>query len=159
MIAQECNLKCKYCYGEGGEYQERGKMTNDIAIKSVDFLIENTKQKELLIIFFGGEPLMNFDLIKVVVEYCKAKEKYTDKKFRFSMTTNGTLINDKIEEYIRENNIFVQISIDGRKEVNDINRFNSSGEGIFDKVIARTHNLRKVNITGSKFHPFTYGNH
>lgn len=144
MIAQECNLKCKYCYGEGGEYQERGKMTSDIAIKAVDFLIENTQQKELLIVFFGGEPLMNFDLIKVVVEYCKDKEKHIDKKFRFSMTTNGTLINDEIEEYIRENNIFVQISIDGRKEVNDINRFNSNGEGIFDKVIAKTGSLRTV---------------
>lgn len=74
MIIQECNLRCTYCYGEGGEYQDRGKMSLETAKKSIDFLIGNSKNKELLICFLGGEPLMNFPLIKDVVAYCNKYE-------------------------------------------------------------------------------------
>lgn len=91
MIIQECNLRCTYCYGEGGEYQDKGKMSLEIAKKSIDFLIANTKNKNLLVCFLGGEPMMNFQLIQDVVTYCEEYEKKQELHFRYTITTNGTI--------------------------------------------------------------------
>lgn len=150
MIVQECNLRCTYCYGDGGEYSDKGKMEREIAIKSVDFLIENSIDKKLLIAFLGGEPLMNFQLIREVIEYCKEKEKEIDKTFGFTMTTNGTIMNDEIERFLRENHVSVQISIDGKRDIQDKNRHYSKGSGSYDIVINKTKNMREDNLLSAR---------
>ncbi|EOL43022.1 PapB family radical SAM/SPASM ranthipeptide maturase [Enterococcus phoeniculicola] len=143
MLIQECNMKCSYCYGEGGEYFNKGKMSIDTAIKAVDYLIKESKEKELLVAFFGGEPLMNFRLIKEVVKYCKGKEISTNKIFRFTITTNGTLINKRIEDFLVENNVMIQISLDGNKKQHDKNRFFENRRGSYDLILDRTKSLRE----------------
>lgn len=143
MLAQKCNLRCTYCYGESGEYGDCGVMNLDVAIKAIDYLAKISKEKKLYVVFFGGEPLLKFDIIKEVVAYCKRKEAEIDKKFFFSITTNGTLINEEIEKFFIDNKFAVQISIDGTKEKHDLNRYDSNHEGCYDKVIEKTANLRK----------------
>lgn len=150
MIVQECNLRCVYCYGNGGEYENKGMMTRQTAFESVDFLIRNSDEKELFITFFGGEPLLNFKLIKEVVEYCKLKEKETGKTFRYSITTNGTLINEEIEEFLKKNKFVIQISIDGKKDKHNANRYDINGIGSYDTVIEKTKNLRKESIVSAR---------
>ncbi|MDZ5255179.1 PapB family radical SAM/SPASM ranthipeptide maturase [Clostridium sp. LIBA-8841] len=143
MVIQECNMRCKYCYGDGGEYSDKGKMNKEVALKAIDFLIDNTDERELLIAFLGGEPLLNFKLIKEVVNYCKIKEKKYNKKFSYTITTNGTVINDEIEEFLVENNISIQISIDGVKEKHNENRYFSNKRESYDEIIIKTKNIRK----------------
>lgn len=150
MIVQECNLRCTYCYGEGGEYQDKGKMSLEVAKKSIDFLAVNSNQKELLVCFLGGEPLMNFSLIQDVVEYC---EKYEEKKqvhFKYTLTTNGTIWNDSIEKFFREKHFTVQISVDGNKEVHNCNRFYANGSGSFDIMEKNTRNMRNERLMSGR---------
>lgn len=117
MLIQACNLACQYCFGSEGEYADRGKMQENVAIDTINYLIENSGDaKELSITFFGGEPLLCFNLIKKIVEYCKDKEKTIGKKFMYNMTTNGTLINDEMNEFIIQNKIGTMISIDGNRD-------------------------------------------
>lgn len=150
MIVQECNLRCVYCYGNGGEYTNKGIMSQKTAFDSVDFLINNSDEKELFITFFGGEPLLNFKLIKEVVEYCKKREKETGKQFRYSITTNGTLINEKIEKFLKDNKFVIQISIDGKKEKHNANRYDINGVGSYETVIKKTENLRKDSLVSAR---------
>jgi uncharacterized protein len=150
MIVQECNMKCKYCYGEGGEYSNKGRMSREVAIKAIDFLIENSDKKELLIAFFGGEPLLNLPLIKEVIDYCIKQETIHNKKFLYTTTTNGTLITKEIEKYLLSNNIAVQISIDGKQESHDKNRYFANKEGSYNQIIQRTENIRKNNILAAR---------
>lgn len=150
LVVQECNLRCSYCYGEDGNYNDSGVMDINTAKKSVDFLIEKSKSDSLSVCFFGGEPLLKFDLIKEVIAYCCEKEKETNKKFGFTMTTNGTLINKEIEDFIIDNKIKVQISIDGDKRTHDCNRYYSGKIGSHDMVLRKTESLRKKGLVDAR---------
>ena len=136
QIANDCNLNCIYCYGDGGSYgRKRELMSLETAKHAVDFMVKNSKDiKELYVVFFGGEPLINFEVVKETFNYCKNIEKKNDKKFRFSMTTNGTILNDEIFHFIKDNKISVMISVDGGKEVQNKHRCYCDGRGSFDDV-------------------------
>lgn len=141
QISYDCNLRCKYCYGDGGSYGvKRTYMSEEIARKAIDFLIEKSgKNKVLSITFFGGEPLLNFSLIKKVVQYARCKQEFCNKIFKFGVNTNGILLNnDEITNYLVENNIGVTVSIDGTKEYHDKYRVFEDGTGSYDYVIQGT---------------------
>lgn len=142
-IAHDCNLKCKYCFAEEGEYHgKRELMSLEVGKKAIDMLIKASgKRKNLEVDFFGGEPLMNFDVVKGIVEYARSVEKEAGKNFRFTITTNGILLNDKIMEYINENMHNVVLSIDGRKEVNDNMRVRAGGQGSYDTIVPKFQKL------------------
>ncbi len=150
LVVQDCNLRCSYCYGDGGKYQNSGIMDFCTAKKSVDFLIDKSKSEKLGICFFGGEPLLNFELIKEVVDYCHKKETEIGKIFKFSMTSNGTLINKEIEEFIINNNIKLQISIDGDKKTHDSNRYYSDKSGSYETVLKNTKSLMEKGLLGAR---------
>ena len=150
MLAQECNLRCVYCYGNGGVYGDRGVMDLETAINAVNYLIRVSREDKLYIVFFGGEPLLKFDVIKKVVLYCKRKEAEIGKKFYFSITTNGTLINEEIEQFLIENKFAVQISIDGTKEKHDANRYDANHKGCYDNVLKKTSGLRKKYVISAR---------
>lgn len=140
-VTQTCNMKCIYCYGGDGEYGEKGVMNQKIAYNSVDFLFKNSgDKKNVRITFFGGEPLLNFSLIKKVVNYAKVKATSNSKKISFNVITNGTMFTEEIIEYLNQNNIGVQVSLDGNKEIQDKNRPMKNNISSFDYIIP---NLRK----------------
>ena len=120
-IAHDCNLACKYCFAEEGEYHgRRALMSFEVGKKALDFLIANSGTRvNLEVDFFGGEPLMNWDVVKQLVEYGRSREKECNKKFRFTITTNGVLLNDEIMDFCNREMSNVVLSLDGRKEVND----------------------------------------
>ncbi len=142
-IAHDCNLKCKYCFAEEGEYHgKRELMSSEVGKKAIDFLIANSgKRKNLEVDFFGGEPLMNFGVVKEIVDYARSIEKDHNKNFRFTITTNGILLNDEIQQYINENMHNVVLSIDGRKEVNDRMRPRAGGQGTYDTIVPKFQKL------------------
>ncbi|WP_162265429.1 PapB family radical SAM/SPASM ranthipeptide maturase [Abyssisolibacter fermentans] len=146
LIVQECNLRCSYCFGENGEYNDRGVMDIETAKKAIDFFVKNSKNDTLTICFFGGEPLMRFDLIKEIVAYCEQKKIATSKNFKFTMTTNATLLNEEIEQFIIKHDMNVLISIDGDKETHDYNRYFKGKVGCHDIVLAKTQSLRNKNL-------------
>ncbi len=136
-VAHDCNLKCRYCFAEEGEYGgKRSLMTFETGKAAIDYLIENSKtRKNLEIDFFGGEPLMNFEVVKEIVEYARGLEKEYNKNFRFTITTNGLLLDDEKIDYINKNMQNIVLSLDGRKEVNDKMRKTISGAGSYDLII------------------------
>ncbi len=142
-IAHDCNLKCKYCFAEEGEYHgKRELMSLEVGKKAIDFLIKNSgNRKNLEVDFFGGEPLMNFEVVKGIVEYARSIEKEAGKNFRFTITTNGILLNDDIMDYINKNMHNVVLSIDGRKEVNDRMRPRAGGQGTYDTIVPKFQKL------------------
>lgn len=142
-IAHDCNLKCKYCFAEEGEYHgKRELMSLEVGKKAIDFLIKASgKRKNLEVDFFGGEPLMNFEVVKGIVEYARSIEKEKGKNFRFTITTNGILLNDEIMDYINENMHNVVLSIDGRKEVHDRMRPRAGGQGSYDNIVPKFQKL------------------
>ena len=142
-IAHDCNLKCKYCFAEEGEYHgKRELMSLEVGKKAIDFLIKASgKRKNLEVDFFGGEPLMNFEVVKGIVEYARSIEKENGKNFRFTITTNGILLNDEIMDYINENMHNVVLSIDGRKEVHDRMRPRAGGQGSYDNIVPKFQKL------------------
>jgi uncharacterized protein len=146
FMIQECNLRCSYCYAGDGEYNDKGRMTTEVAKQAVDYLIQNSGDwKQLGLVFFGGEPLMNFPLVQETVLYAREREKESGKQFMFSMTSNGTLITDTIQAFLEEHKIQVQISIDGDEETHNHNRFYNGRVGSYDKVIERTQDMRDKN--------------
>ena len=153
MVSQACNLRCKYCYGDGGEYSNKGLMSYEIAKNAVDFFVSNTDEKRLNICFFGGEPLLNFDLVKKVVEYTKDIASLRDKEFTYSMTTNATLITPEAEQLIKENKISLTVSMDGKKETNDINRYYANKKGVYDDINSKTINLKNYIIVRATIAP------
>lgn len=138
-IAHDCNLACKYCFASEGEYHgTRSMMSLEVGKKAVDYLIENSgSRKNLEIDFFGGEPLMNFKVVKDIVEYAKSKEQHYNKRFRFTITTNGMLLSDEMITYINENMYNVVLSIDGRKSVHDAIRPTPNGKGSYDIILPK----------------------
>jgi len=142
-IAHDCNLKCKYCFAEEGEYHgHRSLMSAEVGKKAIDFIIRSSGSRHNLEVdFFGGEPLMNFDVVKEIVEYAREEEKKYNKNFRFTITTNGILLNDEIQEYINEHMHNVVISLDGRKEVNDRMRPRAGGQGSYDVIVPKFQKL------------------
>ncbi len=138
-IAHDCNLKCEYCFAEEGEYHgKRELMSAEVGKKALDFLIENSgSRRNLEIDFFGGEPLMNFEVVKEIVKYGREIEEKYNKKFRFTITTNGVLLDEQKQEFINENMYNLVLSLDGRKEVNDRMRPRAGGQGSYDVIVPK----------------------
>lgn len=138
-IAHDCNLACKYCFAEEGEYHgRRALMSFEVGKKALDFLIANSGNRvNLEVDFFGGEPLMNWDVVKQLVEYGRSREKECNKKFRFTITTNGVLLNDEIMDFCNREMSNVVLSLDGRKEVNDRMRPFRNGSGSYDLIVPK----------------------
>ena len=142
-VAHDCNLKCRYCFAEEGEYHgKRSLMSAEVGKKAIDFIIANSgKRRNLEVDFFGGEPLMNFDVVKEIVEYGREQEKLYDKNFRFTITTNGILLDDEKQDYINKNMHNVVLSLDGRKEINDFMRPRAGGQGSYDIIVPKFQKL------------------
>ena len=138
-IAHDCNLACKYCFAGKGEYNgEKAMMSLEVGKKAIDFLIENSgSRRNLEVDFFGGEPLMNWQVVKDIVRYGRSKEKEFDKNFRFTLTTNGVLLNDEVMEFANKEMSNVVLSLDGRKEVNDRMRPFRNGKGSYDVIVPK----------------------
>mgnify|MGYP000472468875 CR=1 FL=1 len=159
-IAHDCNLACRYCFAEEGEYKgRRALMSAEVGKKALDFLVENSgNRRNLEVDFFGGEPLMNFDVVKEIVAYGRSLEETHDKKFRFTLTTNGVLLNDDIMEFANKEMDNVVLSVDGRKEVHDYMRPFRNGKGSYDFIIdkfkkfADSRNQQKYYVRGTFTH-------
>ena len=138
-IAHDCNLACQYCFAEEGEYHgKRELMSYEVGRKALDFLVANSgNRRNLEVDFFGGEPLMNFQVVKDLVAYGRSLEETHDKKFRFTLTTNGVLLNDDIMEFANKEMGNVVLSIDGRKEVHDRMRPFRKGAGSYDLIVPK----------------------
>ncbi|MEG1442177.1 MAG: thioether cross-link-forming SCIFF peptide maturase, partial [Oscillospiraceae bacterium] len=138
-VSHDCNLRCKYCFADEGTYhEERSLMSAEVGMAAMDYLIKNSgKRRNLEVDFFGGEPLMNFDVVKKIVEYAREQEKIHDKNFRFTITTNGLLLSDDKLEYINKNMSNIVLSIDGRKSVNDKVRYRADGTGSYDTIVPK----------------------
>lgn len=136
-IAHDCNLRCKYCFASTGDFGTGRKlMPFETGKAAIDFLLEKSVGRENLEVdFFGGEPLMNFQVVKDIVEYARSKEEEFGKHFKFTITTNGMLLNDENIDYINKEMYNVVLSIDGRKEVNDRMRTRVDGSGSYDKIL------------------------
>lgn len=137
-IAHDCNMKCKYCFASGGDFAgERGLMSYEVGKKAIDFLLANSARKNLEIDFFGGEPLLNFDVVKALVQYGRERERELGKTIRFTLTTNGTLLNDEISNFINEEISNIVLSIDGRPEVNDACRTYNDGSSTYSDILPK----------------------
>lgn len=139
-IAHDCNLACKYCFADEGEYhgKKRELMSLEVGKKAIDFLIENSGNRvNLEVDFFGGEPLMNFDVVKEIVAYGRSREKEANKNFRFTLTTNGVLLDDDVIEFCNREISNVVLSLDGRKEVNDWMRPTRNAKGSYDVIVPK----------------------
>lgn len=138
-IAHDCNLACRYCFAEEGEYHgRRALMSFDVGRKALDFLIANSgSRRNLEVDFFGGEPLMNWQVVKDLVAYGREQEQKYNKKFRFTLTTNGVLLNDEIMEFCNREMGNVVLSVDGRREVHDYMRPFRKGAGSYDLVMPK----------------------
>lgn len=142
-IAHDCNLRCEYCFAAKGDFG-RGRMLMpfEVAKKAIDFLIEKSEGRHNLELdFFGGEPLMNFDVVKQTVEYARSIEKEHNKNFRFTITTNGILLTDDKIEFINKEMSNVVLSLDGRKAVNDRLRVKVDGKGSYDQIVPKYQKL------------------
>ena len=138
-IIHDCNLKCKYCFADEGEYKGcRKTMSAEVGKKAIDYVIKKSgPRKNIEVDLFGGEPLMAFNTIKEIVDYAREQEKIYNKNIRFTMTTNATLLNDEIMEYIDKNMGNIVLSIDGRKDVNDKVRVRCDGSGCYDSILPK----------------------
>lgn len=138
-VAHDCNLACRYCFAEEGEYHgRRALMSFEVGKKALDFLIANSGNRQNLEVdFFGGEPLMNWEVVRQLVEYGRSREEAHQKKFRFTLTTNGVLLNDEIMDFCNREMSNVVLSLDGRKEINDRMRPFRGGQGSYDKIVPK----------------------
>ena len=149
-VAHTCNLNCEYCFASQGKYHgERALMPYEVGKRALDFLIENSGSRHNLEVdFFGGEPLMNFEVVKKLVKYAREQEKLYNKNFRFTLTTNGLLIDDDVIAFVNKEMSNVVLSLDGRKEVHDSLRKTISGQGSYDIIIPKFKKL--VEARGGK---------
>ena len=145
-VAHICNLNCSYCFASQGKYHgERAVMSFETGKRALDFLIENSgTRRNLEVDFFGGEPLMNFDVVKRLVAYARSIEKEKGKNFRFTLTTNGVLIDDEVIDFCNKEMSNVVLSLDGRKEIHDRFRVDYNGNGSFDKIVPKFQKLVKA---------------
>jgi len=159
-IAHDCNLACRYCFAEEGEYHgRRALMSFEVGKKALDFLIANSgSRRNLEVDFFGGEPLMNWEVVKQLVQYGREQEKIHNKNFRFTLTTNGVLLNDEVMEFCNREMANVVLSVDGRKEVHDYMRPFRKGAGSYDLIMpkfikfAESRNQDKYYVRGTFTH-------
>lgn len=161
-IAHTCNLNCSYCFASQGKYHgERALMSFEVGKRALDFLIENSgTRRNLEVDFFGGEPLMNFDVVKQMVAYARSIEKEHNKNFRFTLTTNGVLIDDDVIEFANREISNVVLSLDGRKEIHDRYRVDYAGNGSWDKIVPKFQKLVEAR-GGKKYYmrgTFTHAN-
>ena len=142
-VAHTCNLNCSYCFASQGKYQgERALMSFEVGKRAFDFLIENSgTRRNLEVDFFGGEPMMNFDVVKQLVAYARSIEKEHNKNFLFTFTTNGVLLDEEVMDFLNKEMHNVVLSLDGRKEVNDHFRKNYAGEGSYDTIVPKFQRL------------------
>ena len=138
-VAHTCNLNCEYCFASQGKYHgERALMSFEVGKRALDFLIENSgTRRNLEVDFFGGEPLMNWDVVKELVSYARVQEKIHNKNFRFTLTTNGMLIDDDVIEFSNREMSNVVLSLDGRKDVHDRLRVDYMGRGSYDTIVPK----------------------
>lgn len=144
-IAHDCNMCCKYCFAGKGEYSgDRSLMSFEVGKRALDFLIEQSgSRKNLEVDFFGGEPLLNFDVVKQLVAYARSIEKEKGKNFRFTLTTNGVLLNDEVMEWANKECYNVVLSLDGRKETNDRMRRTKNDKGTYDLILPKFQKMAK----------------
>ena len=154
-IAHDCNLRCKYCFASTGDFGEGRKlMSYETGKKAVDFLLQNSGDRvNLEMDFFGGEPLMNFPVVKRLVEYGRSIEKEKNKHFKFTMTTNCVLMNDEIMDFLNKEMSNVVISIDGRREVHDRMRPTINGKGSYDIIMNKAQEfVRRRNACDKEYY-------
>lgn len=144
-VSHTCNLNCSYCFASQGKFNgERAIMSFETGKKALNFLIENSgTRKNLEVDFFGGEPLMNWEVVKQLVEYARSIEKENNKNFRFTLTTNGMLIDDDVIDFANREMHNVVLSLDGRKEIHDRLRVDYAGKGSYDKIVPKFQKLVK----------------
>ena len=145
-VAHTCNLNCSYCFASQGKFHgERAVMSFEVGKQALDFLIAHSgKRKNLEVDFFGGEPLMNFQVIKDLVAYAREQEKLYNKNFRFTLTTNGVLIDDDVIDFCNREMSNVVLSLDGRKEIHDRYRVDYAGNGSWEKIVPKFQKLVKA---------------
>ncbi|MBQ5905223.1 MAG: thioether cross-link-forming SCIFF peptide maturase, partial [Clostridia bacterium] len=138
-VAHSCNLACSYCFAGQGKYHGKDAlMSFETGKRAFDFLIENSgTRRNLEVDFFGGEPLLNWDVVKKLVEYARSIEKEKNKNFRFTLTTNGVLIDDEVIEFANKEMSNVVLSLDGRKDVHDKFRVDYAGKGSYEKILPK----------------------
>ena len=142
-IAHTCNLNCSYCFASQGKYNgDRAVMSFEVGKRALDVLIENSgTRRNLEVDFFGGEPLMNFQVVKDLVAYARSVEKQYNKNFRFTLTTNGMLIDDDVIDFCNRECHNVVLSLDGRREVHDRYRVDYAGNGSWEKIVPKFQKL------------------
>ena len=142
-VAHTCNLNCAYCFASQGKYHgDRAVMSYEVGKQALDFLIANSKgRRNLEVDFFGGEPLMNFDVVKQLVAYARSVEKQHGKNFRFTLTTNGMLIDDDVIDFANRECSNVVLSLDGRKEIHDRYRVDYAGKGSWERIVPKFQKL------------------
>jgi len=144
-IAHACNLKCKYCFAHDYSQKNQELMDFEVAKRAIDFIIKNSPgRKNLEIDFFGGEPLLNFDLIKKTISYAREQEKIFDKNFRFTITTNGLLLDQEKINYLNQNMYNIVLSLDGRKEIHDAMRPDKNNLGSYERALVNFKKLIKI---------------
>ena len=138
-VAHTCNLNCGYCFASQGNYHgDRGLMSFEVGKRALDFLVENSGNRtNLEVDFFGGEPLMNWDVVKELVMYARSIEKEAGKNFRFTLTTNGVLVDDDVIDFANKEMHNVVLSLDGRKEIHDAVRVDYAGKGSWEKIVPK----------------------
>ncbi|MFX3625027.1 MAG: thioether cross-link-forming SCIFF peptide maturase [Ectobacillus sp.] len=138
-VAHTCNLSCEYCFASQGKYNgKRAIMSYEVGKRAIDYLLENSGHyRNLDIDFFGGEPLMAWETVKQIVAYARSKETEYKKKFRFTFTTNGMLLNDEVTDFLNQEMYNVVLSLDGRKEVHDRLRKTAAQKGSYDYVVPK----------------------
>ncbi len=149
-VAHTCNLSCSYCFASQGKYQgERALMSFEVGKQALDFLVAHSgDRRNLEVDFFGGEPLMNWQVVKDLVAYARSLEPIHHKNFRFTLTTNGMLIDDEVIEFCNREMSNVVLSLDGRKEINDATRVDYAGNGSYDRIVPKFRKL--VEARGGK---------
>jgi len=157
-VAHTCNLNCQYCFASQGKYNgERALMSFEVGRQALDFLVANSGRRvNLEVDFFGGEPLLNWDVVKRLVAYARSIEKEKNKNFRFTLTTNGVLVDDEVIEFSNREMSNVVMSIDGRKEVHDALRKDYAGRGSYDVIVPKFQKFAKARGEKSYYVRGTY---
>ena len=145
FLTQQCNLRCVYCYGDGGQYGMGGTMDRETAFAAVDWLIRQSgKTKNIYVSFFGGEPFLQFPLLKDIVAYAKGQAAAADKKVAFNVNTNATLLDEETVAFIRDEQLSVAVSMDGPKDIQDAQRPYADGRGSYDDIVPNIKRLLKA---------------